>query len=66
MIKAFLFDMDGVLADTEDLSITIGIEYFSSIGIKASRADFEPNLGAGDLRQDGSEPGRSRQLPLFI
>ena len=48
MIKAFLFDMDGVLADTEDLSITIGIEYFSSIGIKASRADFEPNLGAGE------------------
>ena len=48
MIKAFLFDMDGVLADTEDLSITIGVEYFSSIGIKASRADFEPNLGAGE------------------
>ena len=48
MIRAFLFDMDGVLADTEDISVTIGIEYFRSIGINASYADFQPNLGAGE------------------
>ena len=48
MIRAFLFDMDGVLADTEDISITIGIGYFRSIGISASESDFRANLGAGE------------------
>ena len=48
MIKALLFDMDGVLADTEDASITIGIEYFKTKGVDASKEDFEPYLGCGE------------------
>lgn len=48
MIRAFLFDMDGVLADTEAISVAIGIEYFSTIGVDASYSDFHPNLGAGE------------------
>lgn len=47
MIKALFFDMDGVLVDSEDVSITIGIRYFESIGVKATRKDFEPHLGTG-------------------
>ena len=34
MIKAVLFDMDGVLVDSEDLSIGIGIRYFEKKGYK--------------------------------
>ena len=48
MIKAFIFDMDGVLADTEDLSLTILTEYFASIGVKVSKKDVAPYLGAGE------------------
>ena len=48
MIKAFLFDMDGVLADTEDISISVGIEYFGSLGRRADKKDFESHLGMGE------------------
>ena len=48
MIRALLFDMDGVLADSEDISIEIGIEYFESIGVKASAEDFAPYQGIGE------------------
>ncbi len=47
MIKAVLFDMDGVLVDSEDLSIRIGIKYFESIGFKATKENFETHLGTG-------------------
>lgn len=48
MIKALIFDMDGVLADSEDISITIGIEYFRTLGLEVPKADFEPYLGCGE------------------
>lgn len=48
MIKALIFDMDGVLADTEDISITIGIDYFKSIGVDVTKEDFAPHLGCGE------------------
>ena len=47
MIKAVLFDMDGVLVDSEDLSIEIGIKYFSSKGFKAEKKNFLSHLGTG-------------------
>lgn len=49
MIKAILFDMDGVLADTEDVSITIGREYFKTLGKRAERKHFDPHLGCGEV-----------------
>ena len=48
MIKAILFDMDGVLADTEDVSITIGKMYFETLGKRAERKHFDPHLGCGE------------------
>ena len=50
MIKAVLFDMDGVLIRSEELSIRIGIDYFASKGIKVSEKDFAPHLGGGEAR----------------
>lgn len=47
MIKAVLFDMDGVLVDSEDLSISIGIKYFESRGYKVEKKNFLSHLGTG-------------------
>lgn len=47
MLRALLFDMDGVLVDSEDLSITIGMEYFATKGKKLSKKDFMPHIGTG-------------------
>ena len=63
MIKAFLFDMDGVLADTEDISIAVGIEYFGSIGRKAEKKDFEKHLGMGEYE---FFMGTARELGVTI
>ena len=48
MIKAFLFDMDGVLAESEELSVSIGVSYFRSIGIDADSSVFSNYLGGGE------------------
>ena len=48
MIKALLFDMDGVLVDSEGISIDVGIDYYSSIGVHATRDAFRDALGCGE------------------
>lgn len=63
MIKAFLFDMDGVLADTEDISISVGIEYFGSLGRRAEKENFEKHLGMGE---EEFFLGTARELGLSI
>ena len=62
MIRAFLFDMDGVLAESEELSVSVGVSYFRSIGVNASSSDFSRYLGEenvyssmGLLRISGSQ-----------
>ena len=40
MIKAILFDMDGVLVDSEEVSIRVGEEYFKSKGVNITHDDF--------------------------
>ena len=48
MIKALVFDVDGVLVDSEDISISVGIKFFRKLGHSLSRKDFEPHLGTGE------------------
>lgn len=49
MIKAVLFDMDGVLVDSEELTYTAAIEMLKQRGVSACKEDFTPFIGAGDI-----------------
>jgi cytidine deaminase len=50
MISGILFDMDGVLVDSEPLILQAAIAYFDSLGIAVKPEDFTPFVGAGDKR----------------
>lgn len=47
-IKAVLFDMDGVLIDTEDLILEAAIRALKDFGVNAVPEDFEEFVGAGE------------------
>ncbi|NCC12640.1 MAG: cytidine deaminase [Spirochaetia bacterium] len=53
MIQGILFDMDGVLIDSEEYISKAAIAYFKSIGIDAKPEDFVPFIGAGEDRYIG-------------
>lgn len=48
MDRAFLFDMDGVLNDSEPVSVRVAISYFATKGLRLVPSDFEGHLGAGE------------------
>ena len=48
MIKSVLFDMDGVLVDSEELTFIAAKEMFSERGVQVCRQDFSRFIGAGD------------------
>jgi len=50
---AVLFDMDGVLVDSEYYIAEAGRLMFAEKGLKVSRADFKPFAGTGDNRYIG-------------
>ncbi|WP_320127783.1 cytidine deaminase [uncultured Sphaerochaeta sp.] len=50
MITGILFDMDGVLIDSEPLILQAAIAYFDSLGVTVKAGDFTPFIGAGDRR----------------
>lgn len=48
MYNTILFDMDGVLIDSEPVSIQTAMNYFASKGMKVRREDMLNHLGAGE------------------
>lgn len=53
MIKGVLFDMDGVLVDSERFIAAAAIKMFSELGINARPEDFHPFTGTGENRYLG-------------
>jgi beta-phosphoglucomutase len=53
MNMAVLFDMDGVLVDSEPIINAAAIRALAEFGIQARPEDFEPFIGAGDDRYVG-------------
>jgi HAD superfamily hydrolase (TIGR01509 family) len=53
MIKGVLFDMDGVLIDSEAFICKAAIEMFREYGITAREDDFQPFVGMGENRYLG-------------
>jgi beta-phosphoglucomutase len=53
MIKGVLFDMDGVLVDSEPFICKAAIMMFAELGIEASPNDFHPFVGMGENRYIG-------------
>jgi HAD superfamily hydrolase (TIGR01509 family) len=52
-IRAVIFDMDGVLVDSEPLLNVAAIAMFKEKGLTAQPADFLPFVGAGENRYIG-------------
>jgi beta-phosphoglucomutase len=53
MIRGVLFDMDGVLADSEPFICKAAIMMFSEIGLSVKPEDFKPFVGTGENRYIG-------------
>ena len=53
MIKGVLFDMDGVLVDSEPFICKAAIMMFEELGIKVMPEDFHPFVGMGENRYIG-------------
>ena len=53
MIQAVLFDMDGVLVDTERQICLAAIQMFKELGVTVQPDDFLPFVGAGENRYLG-------------
>jgi beta-phosphoglucomutase len=53
MIKGILFDMDGVIVDSESFMSEAAVMMFSELGIAVSEQDFKPFSGMGENRYLG-------------
>ncbi|MFA6126815.1 MAG: HAD-IA family hydrolase [Bacteroidales bacterium] len=53
MIKGVLFDMDGVLVDSEEFMCEAAIRMFSEKGLSVKKEDFDPFVGMGENRYLG-------------
>jgi beta-phosphoglucomutase len=53
MIKGVLFDMDGVLVDSEPFICKAAMMMFEELGVKVQPEDFNPFVGMGENRYIG-------------
>jgi beta-phosphoglucomutase len=53
MIKGVLFDMDGVLVDSESFMCKAAIMMFKELGVSVLPKDFEPFVGMGENKYIG-------------
>jgi beta-phosphoglucomutase len=65
MIKGVLFDMDGVLVDSESFICDAAICMFKELGTSVSAEDFKPFTGMGENRYIGGV-AEKHQLKLDI
>ncbi|KAL0375841.1 UNVERIFIED_CONTAM: protein SUPPRESSOR OF QUENCHING 1, chloroplastic [Sesamum calycinum] len=47
-VSAVLFDMDGVLCNSEELSRLAGVDVFKEMGVEVTVQDFVPFMGTGE------------------
>ncbi len=65
MIRAVIFDMDGVLTDSEPLINAAAIAMFKELGLTVEPEDFLPFVGAGEDRYIGGVAEKYR-YPLDL
>ena len=53
MIEAVIFDMDGVLVDTEEFICEAAMKYFEELGVQVKAEDFLAFVGMGENRYIG-------------
>ncbi len=53
MIQGVLFDMDGVLVDSESFIAKAAVMMFGELGVKVKPEDFHPFVGTGENRYIG-------------
>ena len=63
--KGVLFDMDGVLVDSEPFIAKAGCMFFAEKGLEVTPADFEPFIGMGENRYIGGV-AEKYNLPIDI
>lgn len=64
-IRAVIFDMDGVLTDSEPLINAAAIEMFRERGVTVAPEDFHPFIGTGENRYIGGV-AEKHGIPLDI
>lgn len=47
-VSAVLFDMDGVLCNSEELSRLAAVDVFADLGVAVTTEDFVPFMGTGN------------------
>lgn len=48
-VSAVLFDMDGVLCNSEESSRLAGVDVFAEMGVNVTVEDFVPFMGTGKV-----------------
>lgn len=54
-VSAVLFDMDGVLCNSEDLSRRAAVDVFTEMGVEVTVDDFVPFMGTGKKKKKEKE-----------